>query len=304
MNRLHSDLSLLVCPDFTSDQHHASHTPFVSTTVTNAQAAESLKVVWVATNDDLCVQWQQQVVEDEHLRAEQEHLAGEESLCLQQAHQLEEETACLDERKKNKFKHTEILMQPRPDTNEDEAFVSDFALWKIDKGQFVELYYWTNDSLDETLAPQNTQDDEGLIPSEQNGATVWLSTAASKPSKHVVPDQLLLPANFAQAIPRIVADLEKHDWPEQCILMLARFWGAIMTHRYWNSNDKITQQVLMVYQEEQCRSWHNAVALGTGAWDLSIISDVVLARLFDCIMRESCHAAYDAQVRFTCFQHK
>ncbi|KAG1899434.1 uncharacterized protein F5891DRAFT_954009, partial [Suillus fuscotomentosus] len=167
-----------------------------------------------------------------------------------------------DEWKKNRFKHTDILMRPHPDTNEDEAFVSDFALWKIDKGQFVEFYYWTNNGLEETLSSQTTRDDEGLIPSEQDGSTVWISAAASKPSKRVVPDRFLSPADFAQAVPRIVAALEEWDWPQQRVLMLSRFWGAIVTHRYWNSNDLVAKRALMNSQEEQRQAWHNAVALG------------------------------------------
>jgi hypothetical protein len=106
-------------------------------------------------------------------------------------------------------------MCPHPDTNEDEAFILDFASRKFEKGLFVELYYWTNNSLEETLSPQNTRDDEGMILSEQNGSTEWISMAASKPSKHVVPDCFLQPANFTQAIPCIVAALEEHNWPKQ-----------------------------------------------------------------------------------------
>ncbi|KAG2093715.1 uncharacterized protein F5147DRAFT_657337 [Suillus discolor] len=295
MDRLHSDPSLLVCPIFTSERYHASRAPFVSATITEEQAAESLCLVWVATNNDLCTQWQQQLTEDARLRAEQELAAEAEVTRLRQVCQLEEETARADKQKKNRFKHTNILMRPRPDTNEEEAFVSEFALRKIDKGHFVELYYWTNTSLEEALFSYSTKDDEGLIPSEQDGTTVWISAAASKPSKHVVPDRFLSPIDFTQAIPRIVAALEERDWPNQRVLMLARFWAAIMTHRYWNSNDQIAQRALMIYQEEQRRAWHIAVALGNGAWDLSIISDTVLGRLFDRVLRESRHRDHKSQ---------
>lgn len=52
----------------------------------------------------------------------------------------------------------------------------------------------------------------------------------------------------------------------------------------------------MIYQEEQWRAWHNAVALGNGTWDLSIISDTVLGRLFDRVLRESRHRDHKSQV--------
>ncbi|KAG1809107.1 uncharacterized protein BJ212DRAFT_1279841 [Suillus subaureus] len=288
MDRLHSDPGLLVCPDFTNECYCASCVPFISATITKEQAAESLCLVWVATNDDLCIQWCHQLAEETCISAKQaQAAAAAEATHLHQVHQLEEEMAKADKQKKNRFKHTNILMCPCPDTNEEEAFVSDFVLQKIDKGHFIEFYYWTNIGLEEALFSYSTRDDEGLIPSEQDGATVWISAVASKPSKQVVPDRFLSPVDFAQAVPRVVAALKEHDWPNQWVLMLARFWVAIMTHQYWNSNDQIAQQALMIYQEEQQRAWHNAVVLGNGAWDLSIISNTVLGRLFDHVLCES-----------------
>jgi hypothetical protein len=78
--------------------------------------------------------------------------------------------------------------------------------------------------------------------------------------------------------------------------MLAKFWGAIMTHWYWNSDDKVAQHALMIYQEEQRHAWHNMITLGTSAWDISIKSDIVLACLFDHMLQESRHQEHESQV--------
>jgi hypothetical protein len=70
--------------------------------------------------------------------------------------------------------------------------------------------------------------------------------------------------------------------------MLAHFWGAIMLHQYWNSSDYIAQRAILIYQEEQCRAWHNAIPLSKGAWDISIIDDAAVLHTFDwvfCNMR-------------------
>ncbi|KAG1864601.1 hypothetical protein C8R48DRAFT_542871, partial [Suillus tomentosus] len=107
--------------------------------------------VWVATNNDLHEEWRQQIAEDERLHMEQDPLAEEESVQLQCAQALKEETAWAEERKKNCFKHSEILMRPRLDTNEEETFILKFALKKLYKSNYVELYYWTNNGLAETL---------------------------------------------------------------------------------------------------------------------------------------------------------
>ncbi|KAG1792521.1 uncharacterized protein HD556DRAFT_1239308, partial [Suillus plorans] len=108
--------------------------------------------VWVATNDNLHEQWCQQIAKDECLSTKQNQLAEEESVQLQCAQVFEEETARMEERKKNCLKYSEILMRPRPDTNEDKTFISEFVLKKLYKSHFIELYYWTNDSLEETLS--------------------------------------------------------------------------------------------------------------------------------------------------------
>lgn len=84
----------------------------------------------------------------------------------------------------------------------------------------------------------------------------------------------------------MIKALKDYDWPPQHINTLAGFWGSIMLHRYWNSPNDIAQCAIFIYQEEQCRAWHNAIPLPKGTWDLSIIDETVLLRTFDCIFWE------------------
>ncbi|KAG2138546.1 hypothetical protein DEU56DRAFT_701523, partial [Suillus clintonianus] len=208
MDRLHSDPSLLVCPDFMSDPYRVSRASLVTPTNTEAQAAETLRVVWVTTNNTLCAQWQQQVVEDERLRTEQQCQAEEEAERQQQALRLKEEVTKADEKKKNCSKHLVIPVRPRPDTTDDAALVSDFALRKIDKGQYVELYYWTNIGLQDAHCSYRTRDDEGMVPTTgEDGSTVWVNAGGTKPSDGVVADRNLSVVDFTQAVPRMIATL-------------------------------------------------------------------------------------------------
>ncbi|KAG1779776.1 hypothetical protein EV702DRAFT_965881, partial [Suillus placidus] len=260
MNQLHSDPSLLVCPDFTGEPYRASRATFISATTSDAQAADLLCAVWVTTNNSLCAQWQQQVAEDERLRGKQQRLAEEETERQWQAIHLEEEATKADEWKKNCAKHLPIPVCPRPDCTDDEVLVSDFALRKIDKGQYVELYYWTNVGLQEAHSAYHTRDDEGMMPTAgEDGSTVWINAAVAQPSPGVIADRNLSTVEFAQAVPHMISALEEHDWPVQRISMLACFWGAIMLHRYWNSTDCVAQRAVLIYQEEQRRAWHNAI---------------------------------------------
>ncbi|KAG1885230.1 hypothetical protein F4604DRAFT_1901142 [Suillus subluteus] len=234
---------LLVCPDFMGAQYQAMRTAMVTPTVTEAQAAETLCTTWVLTNEDLCLQWQDQVTEDERLNAERKHAVEEEA---------------------------------------EQALVSEFALRKIDSGKYVELYYWTNDGLDDALVNYRTRDDDSMVPSiGEDGSTVWVSAATSKLAAGVIADRDLTPVDFAQAIPRIMAAIEEWDWTKQRVQMLAQFWGAIMLHRYWNSKDQLASHTILLYQKEQRCAWHSAILSSSGSWDLSIIDEPTLLRTFE-----------------------
>ncbi|KAG1902560.1 uncharacterized protein F5891DRAFT_948501 [Suillus fuscotomentosus] len=119
MQWLHSDPSLLVCPNFLSDPYQASRASLVTPTITEVQAADLLQNVWVTTNNALCTQWQQQTIKDKHLQTEQQRLAEDAAKHHQQALWLDEETNKADEQKKNRSKHLPIPMCPCPDTTDD-----------------------------------------------------------------------------------------------------------------------------------------------------------------------------------------
>ncbi|KAG1801125.1 uncharacterized protein BJ212DRAFT_1211635, partial [Suillus subaureus] len=158
-----TDPSFLVCPDFMTKWYRVSCTSMVNANVTEAQAAETLRNIWIMTNEDLCLQWHQQVIEDKHLNAERRCLAKEEAEWQKAVLELEEATMRADERKKNCFKHLPIPVQPHPLVNDEEALVSKFALRKLDKGHYVELYYWTNHSLDDVMINHCTRDNDSMV---------------------------------------------------------------------------------------------------------------------------------------------
>ncbi|KAG1896940.1 uncharacterized protein F5891DRAFT_570877 [Suillus fuscotomentosus] len=120
----------------------------------------------------------------------------------------------------------------------------------------------------------------------EDGSTVWVSAAATRPSTGMIPDRNLTTVDFAQAVPRMINSLEEKGWPKQRVLMLARFWGAIMIHRHWNSRDKSAHRGLMLFQEEQRRAWHNAIPIPANTWDISIINETVITRTVDRVYRD------------------
>jgi len=164
------------------------------------------------------------------------------------------------------------------------------------------LYYWTNKGLADAKLDFHSIDDDGLVPTTAaDGTTSWLPAGATRPSSTVTADHLLAPLDFARAIPRYIASLEQRGWENSRIVMLAKFFGALMLHDYWTLDDVFEQRALLTYQEEQRRAWHQAIPQPSGAWNISIIDEAELSQTYDRI----CHAdriranvEYNAKVRF------
>lgn len=196
----------------------------------------------MATNSTLKIRWQQQLdaaaLETE---ARERALAeAEDQRCT--AEDLQNAALLEEERKKNKIHHIPIPDRPRPTCVAEPFLVADFALRKLDKAQFVELHYWTNKGLADTRLDFKTADDDSMVPTiGVDSSTVWMAASAARPATSVIADRLLPPLDFSRAVPRYIVSLEEHGWPASRVLMLANFFGALMLHSYWTSDDILEQ---------------------------------------------------------------
>jgi hypothetical protein len=252
MNRLATDPNLQQCPDFTSDAFQVSHAPLLNPAVDNAQAAVILQTIWLATNSALKIQWQEQADVDRLEAVEQQCLLDHraEQRCIEQ--KLQDAVIAEEDRKKNRIHLIAILDRPRPKWAAEEVLVADFALRKLDKAQFVKLYYWTNKGLANARTSFRTRDDDSMVPTAGvDGAATWVSASIARPATGVIPDHLLAPLDFSRAIPHFIATLEQRGWSNTRVLMLANFFGALMLHKYWTSDNVLEMQALLTYQEEQ-----------------------------------------------------
>ncbi|KAG1781491.1 hypothetical protein EV702DRAFT_962263, partial [Suillus placidus] len=265
MNRLVSDPNLEHCPDFTSISFQPSRTPLLSPTTDDGQAVVTLQTIWVATNATLKAQWQRQLDEDALAAGEQQCLLDEANTQCLVAHALQEAAIAEEDRKKNQLHHIIIPDRACPKRAAEAILVSDFALCKLDKVQFVELYYWTNKGLADAKLKFLTTDDDSMVPTTAlDGSTSWIAASVARPAAGVIADHLLSPLNFSRAIPRFIASLEQRGWDNSRVIMLANFFGALMFHDYWTSDNELEQCTLLMYTEEQRRAWHIAIPLPSG----------------------------------------
>lgn len=300
MNRLVADPNLEQCPNFSSAVFQACCTPLLNHTTDDAQAADTLRDFWLATNTALKVQWQAQLDTDALEAADQQCLLNEATKQRLQTQKAQDAILAEEDRKKNRIHLIPIPDRLHPKWATDEVLVADFALRKLDKAQFVELYYWTNKGLADVKANYCTSDDDSMVATAGvNGSTTWISTSAARPAAGVIPDHLLSPLNFSHAVPRFIASLEQRGWPNTRVIMLANFFGALMLHKYWTLDNVLEMRALLTYQEQQRRAWHQAILQPSRAWNISTIDSTELSSVYDELYhteRERVNKEYDLKV--------
>jgi len=277
MPRIPFDPALIQCPDFGAELYAATRAPFVNAHTTNEQAIQLLINVWTAGNDLEKAQWQDQVHNDhaeqaEHILLEQ-HAAQQRMLLAAQ----EQEDIRKEEMKKNKSKYIPIPDRPMPSIS--PVFASNYATKKMEKGQYVELWYYTNNGLDEAMRAHTTVDDDAMVMARRSdGSTSWVPAAAARDSNRVIDDKDIKWEDFCQAVPRMILGMEEADWPTDRVAMLASFWGKLQIHEMRSSCDPLDQRTLLLYQARQRRLWHLAIPSPRGAYNISLIDENVMRK--------------------------
>jgi hypothetical protein len=277
MARLQFNPNLLECPDFASPTYEAARAPFINENTTEEVAIQLLKDIWNAGNEADKVRWQVQSDEDNALRAEQLRIQADADDLRAQAEVEEAEALRKEDVKKNKTKYIPIPDRDVPSVA--PVFASNFAVRKMEKGLYVELWYYTNAGLDEALRNSNTADDEAMAMVRlSNGTTAWVPAAAARTATAVTDDKNILWEDFCQAAPRMIVAMEDAGWPQERVAMLAKFWGNLQVHDLRTSKDPLDQKTLIVYQAEQRRLWHLAISSPRGAYNLSRINEDILKK--------------------------
>ncbi|KAG2101608.1 uncharacterized protein F5147DRAFT_655252 [Suillus discolor] len=143
-------------------------------------------------------------------------------------------------------------------------------------GEYMELWYFTNDSLDKASTKKTIDDDAMILSTSVDGLTAWVSSASTQSARAVINNKNLPFKEFCQACPRFLTAIDEADWPVDRIRMMALFWRNIQVHKFRSLRDPIAQKALLAYQAEQCKCWHVAVKTSVGPYNLSLINEKVL----------------------------
>ena len=188
MAQITSDPGLLECPDFASPTYVLVWAPLINDNTTEAQAIQLLKDVWSIGNEADKIRWQLQNDEEQAAHDEQLRLQAEADDLRAQAEVEEAEATRKDELKKNKSKYIPIPDRDIPTIS--RVIAANYGIRNMEKGLYVELWYYTNAGLDEAFWNSNTMDDEEMtmfcLP---NGSTSWVPATAAKTSSNVIEDK-------------------------------------------------------------------------------------------------------------------
>ncbi|KAH9916494.1 hypothetical protein B0H21DRAFT_851814 [Amylocystis lapponica] len=290
------DPNTLVPPDYALPGYAAARQPLIANGMTDEQAVACLVVAWTAANDQDKVTWQAQLDATAAAAAQraQELAEAEQQRALEVAQEAEQ--AQKDEARKHRDKYRPIPMRPTP--RADLVLAAPYALKRLEKALYLELYYYTNVGLDAAnLAVSSLDDDVMTMQRGEDGIASWVPAVAAKAAKSVVDDQDLTWEQIMEAVPRFITAMESARWDPPRVEMLARFWGALQLHPFKRSRDPLDTRTLIVYQAEQRKRWHQAISTTEGAWDLSALNEEIMLETRDRVYRIDRNRKDDARVR-------
>ena len=148
----------------------------------------------------------------------------------------------------------------------------------MDKGRYVHLWYFTNASLNDAAKMSSILEEDALSLVKRDDRSTSLVSLSSKESRSVVEDSKLPWDNFCIVAPHMILVMSWSEWPPDWITMMMT---NVSTHPYRLSRDPLNQSMLLVYQAEQRKLWHQAINSPGHGYGLSQINEELLCQTKD-----------------------
>jgi len=245
--------------------------------ITHQEAAQQLLDIWHDLNRVARQEWDAQQARLAEQRRIDEELAQEERDENQRRQREEEDEANKEDRKKNRTKFLPYANIPPPSTL--PITPSPLALRKLGKGEYVELYFFTNKGLaDAQDFAYSVDDDAFTLMPDENGTHSFVPIAAAKAKQAIVPDKDLSWNQIDEALHRMLQAMKDAKWPAERVQDTLKFWMNLATHEWRHDPDETAQQALIIYQATYRRRWHDS--LGTASsFNLRFINQEALVRI-------------------------
>ncbi|KAI6010288.1 hypothetical protein EDC04DRAFT_2610288 [Pisolithus marmoratus] len=267
-------------PDFAAAEHALQRQLLTGTSLMDDQAVALLSKLWTVANDRDKDNWDACQAELAHVRQEVDQAAEEENVCKAQEEEELHIMICSEECKKYKSKYT-----PVTDALIPIGLVhipSQVALTQMKKGEYVELWYFSNKGIraaEASTTKSSRHNDSFVFVHDKDADAATLVPASSVTgscSSGLIEDVDLSWEEFMQASPCMIESMEQSDWPQDRINMFIEFWSSLENHPWRHSDDAFSQKALLVYQGVQRKRWH--IAIGTKhSWSLVKLCRITLA---------------------------
>ncbi|KIK81067.1 hypothetical protein PAXRUDRAFT_156967, partial [Paxillus rubicundulus Ve08.2h10] len=220
--------------------------------------------------------WDEKLRQEAHAILEAERLAAEEAILRCQVVADKLKLAKQEERKKYKNKYLPIPNTAVP--METIIIPSAYAMNKLCKGEYCELYYFTNWGLaeDESSLPSLNDDALTLMKSE-NGTHSFIALSSTKAKALLVKDKDLSWEEVSQANFHMVNAMHQCEWADMCIQMHIDLWLAIETHEWHHNTSPFNKAALLTYQACVHQLWHRTIGSLT-SFDLAILNLSLLTK--------------------------
>jgi hypothetical protein len=235
----------------------------------------TLTNIWTASNVAEKTTWQSQIDADDAI-ADDVRQQEDAARALREAEAIKEkEDLQKEERKKYQGKFLPIPDRPVP--QRAPVIAAQSATRRMDKGDFVPLWYYSNKGLENTLSTYNSTEEDALtLLRRSDGSTSLIPASSTKESKGIINDQDIEWEDFCITAPRMIEAMGHANWPRERILMMSDFWANLQEHPFHSSGAPFEQKALIVYQAEQRRLWHIAITTSHSGYNLSTINEALL----------------------------
>ncbi|KAI6094614.1 hypothetical protein F5141DRAFT_976831, partial [Pisolithus sp. B1] len=193
------DPNLAVCPDFSSEKFSDACLQLTNNVVDDEQVSRILGTLWDIQKAKDIQRWN--ILECGFTFQQDKDAQMAQDLAEQAAEELaqyEEEARIAEEHKKNKAKYA-----PIPDVEVLSGPVNipaPYATCKLKKGEYCELYFFTNVGLAEVESFNTLIDDEALtLLKADNGQHVWVPASNSRDKSAIIKDEDLTWEQFGKA---------------------------------------------------------------------------------------------------------
>ena len=215
--------------------------------ISHEEAAQRLLAIWQAQNALDRQEWDAHLEADvqaaQRAREQQQHEEEERQRLLME----EQGTALQEEKKKNRNKFL-----PFADTQISTStpiLPSPLALRKLRKGEYCELYFFTNKGLADAQAYSPSMDDEALaITQDDHGLHSFVPVAAARAKQSVIEDKDLTWAQIDEATHRMLQAMKENGWDQKRLESHLGFWMALGAHEWRHDSEETSRRALIVYQ--------------------------------------------------------